>query len=130
MIGFTMPAPEKLWKVSRNCGVSLASSPVTMTSIGPQVRSATVKLVVVSVHGSAVAPSKVMPAPFMSGWPARSSRMVRFATGGTAAAQCELVERLGGTVVGCSFLVELGFLGGRERLAGRDIHSLISFDAA
>ena len=35
------------------------------------------------------------------------------ATGGTALALCELVERLGGTVVGASFLVELGFLAGR-----------------
>ena len=37
------------------------------------------------------------------------------ATGGTAAAVCELVETLGGEVVACSFLIELAFLGGRER---------------
>ena len=50
------------------------------------------------------------------------------ATGGTARALCELVEQLDGEVVGCAFLVELGFLGGRDRLAGYDVHSLISFD--
>ena len=38
------------------------------------------------------------------------------ATGGTARALCELVEQLGGEVVGCAFLIELAFLGGRERL--------------
>jgi adenine phosphoribosyltransferase len=47
------------------------------------------------------------------------------ATGGTAATLCELIERLGGEVVGCGFLVELAFLAGRERLAGREVHSLI-----
>ena len=41
------------------------------------------------------------------------------ATGGTAKALCELVEELGGEVVGCGFLVELAFLNGRERLAPR-----------
>ena len=39
------------------------------------------------------------------------------ATGGTAAATIELVERLGGIVVGASFLIELGFLDGAKRLA-------------
>lgn len=51
------------------------------------------------------------------------------ATGGTAAALCELVEQLGGEVVGCGFLVELAFLGGRERLAPHAAHALISYDA-
>jgi adenine phosphoribosyltransferase len=51
------------------------------------------------------------------------------ATGGTAATLCELVEQLGGEVVGCGFLIELAFLGGRERLAGRDVHALLSYDA-
>ena len=51
------------------------------------------------------------------------------ATGGTARALAELVERLGGTVVGCAFIVELGFLGGRERLAGYDVHALLTYDA-
>jgi adenine phosphoribosyltransferase len=51
------------------------------------------------------------------------------ATGGTALALCELVEQLGGTVVGCGFLVELAFLGGRERLAPRETHALLSYEA-
>ena len=51
------------------------------------------------------------------------------ATGGTALALCELVEALGGEVVGCGFLVELGFLDGRERLAPRPTHALLSYDA-
>ncbi len=49
------------------------------------------------------------------------------ATGGTAHALCELVERLGGTVVGASFLIELAFLGGRRRLADRPVSALISY---
>jgi adenine phosphoribosyltransferase len=51
------------------------------------------------------------------------------ATGGTAVALCELVEQLGGEVVGCGFLVELAFLGGRERLAPRQAHALISYES-
>jgi adenine phosphoribosyltransferase len=51
------------------------------------------------------------------------------ATGGTAKALCELVEMLGGTVAGCGFFIELTFLNGRERLAGYEVHSLITFDA-
>jgi adenine phosphoribosyltransferase len=51
------------------------------------------------------------------------------ATGGTAAALCELVEQLGGEVVGCGFLVELAFLNGRERLAGREVHALLSYES-
>ena len=51
------------------------------------------------------------------------------ATGGTAKAKCELVEQLGGEVVGVAFLVELAFLNGRERLAGDDVHSLIRYDS-
>ena len=50
------------------------------------------------------------------------------ATGGTAGAVCELVERAGAEVVGCAFLIELAFLGGRERLAGRDVRSLITYE--
>jgi adenine phosphoribosyltransferase len=49
------------------------------------------------------------------------------ATGGTAGAVCDLVERLGAEVVACSFLVELSFLGGRERLAPREVHTLIDY---
>jgi adenine phosphoribosyltransferase len=51
------------------------------------------------------------------------------ATGGTARALCELVERLGGVVAGCGFLVELASLGGRERLAPREAHALLSYEA-
>ena len=51
------------------------------------------------------------------------------ATGGTAAATVEAVESLGGRVVGCSFLIELAFLGGRERLGGHPVDALIRYDA-
>ncbi len=47
------------------------------------------------------------------------------ATGGTMAAACDLIEKLGGQIVGVSFLVELCFLNGRDKLTGRTIHSLI-----
>jgi adenine phosphoribosyltransferase len=50
------------------------------------------------------------------------------ATGGTARALCDLVERLGGEIVACVFLVELSFLAGRERLAPHHVHSLIQYD--
>jgi len=50
------------------------------------------------------------------------------ATGGTALALCELVERLGGQVVACAFLIELSFLDGRERLAPRPVLALIDYD--
>ena len=49
------------------------------------------------------------------------------ATGGTAAATCSLLENAGGTVVGCTFLIELTFLKGRERLAERRSESLVKF---
>jgi adenine phosphoribosyltransferase len=49
------------------------------------------------------------------------------ATGGTAGAVCELIEGLGGQVAACAFLVELSFLGGRQRLAPRQVHSLIEY---
>jgi adenine phosphoribosyltransferase len=51
------------------------------------------------------------------------------ATGGTAATLCELVEQLGGEVVGCGFLIELAFLNGRERLAGHDVHALLTYES-
>jgi adenine phosphoribosyltransferase len=51
------------------------------------------------------------------------------ATGGTARALCRLVEQLGGEVVGCAFLIELAFLGGRELLEPHAVHALISYDA-
>ena len=49
------------------------------------------------------------------------------ATGGTAAALCELVEQLGGVVVGCAFLIELSFLAGRAALGTHDVHSLLRY---
>lgn len=49
------------------------------------------------------------------------------ATGGTAKAKIELVEAAGGVVVGCAFIVELGFLKGREKLAGYEVFSLMTF---
>src|ERR1700722_15943190 len=51
------------------------------------------------------------------------------ASGGTARALCDLVERLGGIVVGCGFLVELAFLGGRERVAPHEAHALLAYEA-
>ena len=50
------------------------------------------------------------------------------ATGGTAAALCDLVEKAGGVVAGCAFVIELSFLDGRERLRGHDVHSLVAYD--
>ena len=49
------------------------------------------------------------------------------ATGGTAGAMCELAERAGADVVGCAFVIELAALGGRARLAGRDVRSLVVY---
>ncbi|HSJ94202.1 MAG TPA: adenine phosphoribosyltransferase [Gaiellaceae bacterium] len=49
------------------------------------------------------------------------------ATGGTARAKVELVEQLGGEVVGLAFVIELAFLNGREKLEGYDVHSLIQY---
>jgi adenine phosphoribosyltransferase len=49
------------------------------------------------------------------------------ATGGTARAKCELVEQLGGEVVGVAFIISLDFLNGRERLAPYDVFSLIQY---
>jgi adenine phosphoribosyltransferase len=50
------------------------------------------------------------------------------ATGGTARALAELIEGTGARIAGCAFLVELTFLGGRERLADYDVHALLSYD--
>jgi len=50
------------------------------------------------------------------------------ATGGTCQATCQLVERLGGKVVGCAFIIELTVLGGRSRLKGYDVRSLVAYD--
>jgi adenine phosphoribosyltransferase len=50
------------------------------------------------------------------------------ATGGSARATINLVERLGGKVVGVAFMIELDFLHGRDKLEGYDVLSLIHFD--
>ena len=61
----------------------------------------------------------------------RGSRVVIhddvLATGGTVEAIAGLVERLGGIVVGACFIIELTFLGGRERLSALDLHALIDY---
>ena len=49
------------------------------------------------------------------------------ATGGTAKAMARLAEQLGGVVVGLAFIIELGFLEGRDQLAGYDVCSLIRY---
>src|SRR6266849_5188753 len=50
------------------------------------------------------------------------------ATGGTASAAVELVRRCGGEVLACAFVIELGFLGGRRRLEGIEIFSLVEYE--
>ena len=50
------------------------------------------------------------------------------ATGGTASALCELVEGAGAEVVACAFVIELAFLDGREKLAPREVHSLVAYE--
>ncbi|MBI5728687.1 MAG: adenine phosphoribosyltransferase [Candidatus Magasanikbacteria bacterium] len=50
------------------------------------------------------------------------------ATGGTMAAAVKLVKKLGGEIVGLSFIVEMTPMAGRERLRGCTIHSLVTFD--
>ena len=49
------------------------------------------------------------------------------ATGGTMEAGCKLIEQAGGVVAGCAFLVELSFLGGRKRLTGHEVFSLMTY---
>jgi adenine phosphoribosyltransferase len=49
------------------------------------------------------------------------------ATGGTASAVARLVEKLGGNVVGLSFVIELDFLNGRKKLPGYDIQALVHY---
>ena len=49
------------------------------------------------------------------------------ATGGTVAACCELIEAAGAVVVACAFLIDLTFLGGAERLAPREVFSLLEY---
>ena len=50
------------------------------------------------------------------------------ATGGTAAAACELVQTSGGSVAGLAFVIELKPLKGREKLAGHEVRSLLTYD--
>jgi adenine phosphoribosyltransferase len=50
------------------------------------------------------------------------------ATGGTAKATCDLVEKLGGEIVGVAFVIELNFLNGREKLKEYDVFSLLQYD--
>lgn len=49
------------------------------------------------------------------------------ATGGTAKAVCELVERLGGTIVQCNFIMELTFLNGRDKLGDRPVFAPVAY---
>jgi adenine phosphoribosyltransferase len=49
------------------------------------------------------------------------------ATGGTMAASCKLIEKIGGRIVGISFLIELSELAGREKLSGYNVKSIISY---
>ena len=49
------------------------------------------------------------------------------ATGGTAKASCELIEKLGASIVACAFVVELDFLDGRKNLDGYEVHSLLHY---
>lgn len=51
------------------------------------------------------------------------------ATGGTAAAAVELVEKLGGQIVATAFLVDLTFLNGRAKLGGHEVFSLIEYES-
>lgn len=50
------------------------------------------------------------------------------ATGGTMAAACKLIEKIGGDVAGIAFLIELVFLGGREKLTDYEVTSIISYE--
>lgn len=49
------------------------------------------------------------------------------ATGGTAAAACKLVEKMGGEIVQCNFLMDLDFLKGREKLSSYKVVSLVTY---
>ena len=49
------------------------------------------------------------------------------ATGGTAKASCELIEMLGGNIVACAFVMELGFLNGRQQLVDYPVHTLLTY---
>ncbi len=49
------------------------------------------------------------------------------ATGGTARASCQLVEKLGGEIAACAFVIELDALNGREKLSNYRVHSLLHY---
>ncbi len=49
------------------------------------------------------------------------------ATGGTAAAACKLIEKMGGEIVQCNFLVELEFLKGRQKIENYEVNSLLKY---
>ena len=49
------------------------------------------------------------------------------ATGGTAKASCELIEKMGAKVEACAFVIELDFLSGREKLSNYEVHSLLHY---
>ena len=51
------------------------------------------------------------------------------ATGGTARAMCQLVENAGGTVAGVAFLIELGYLRGRDKLKPYEVVSVMTYDS-
>jgi adenine phosphoribosyltransferase len=50
------------------------------------------------------------------------------ATGGTVYATCKLIEKLGGTIVGCAFLINLKFLPGTEKLKEYPVFSLVEYE--
>jgi adenine phosphoribosyltransferase len=49
------------------------------------------------------------------------------ATGGTAEAVCKLIEQLGGEIVQCNFIMEIGVLNGRDKLQGYDVQSVLQY---
>jgi adenine phosphoribosyltransferase len=49
------------------------------------------------------------------------------ATGGTAAAACKLVEKMGGEIVQCNFIMDLDFLKGKEKISSYNVVSLVSY---
>ena len=49
------------------------------------------------------------------------------ATGGTAAAACNMVEKLGGNIIQCNFLIDIAFLEGKKKLESYEVVSLFSF---
>ena len=51
------------------------------------------------------------------------------ATGGTLEASIKMVEKLGGQIIGCSFIIDLPFLGGSQKLSQYPLHYLVSYDA-